>query len=198
MPCDATRGSSTTANRIGAVRRNTSQPASACFMSQPGSSVDTAWPCAPTMAGRKGPALFRYGRLIVPVVAVTIALPLATLAQGTPETTPATGCPFPPISIELLRKIRDGVAENPPPTPTTAADGYSSSRTHLIQFPPPRRAARCCDSRVDRDIPRCLRDVPGSWRYPDDLWRLDRGFHPSHDRRQSRVRRSFDLGYGVG
>lgn len=77
-------------------------------------------------------------RLFVSLMAaMSILAPLSSAARGTPEATPTVTCAFPPISIELLREIRDDIAANPPPTPTTAAEGYSSSRTHLIQFPPP-------------------------------------------------------------
>jgi hypothetical protein len=89
------------------------------------------------MDARKGHAVFRIGRLVVSIVVMAIALPLASSAQGTPEAMPEVGCAFPPISIELLREIRDDVAENSPPTPTVYADGSWSSRMHTMPFPPP-------------------------------------------------------------
>ena len=69
--------------------------------------------------------------------ALVIAAPLSSLAQGTPEATPAPTCVFPPISIDLLHEIRDDIAENPPPTPTPPVVGITSDRTHLLNFPPP-------------------------------------------------------------
>ena len=89
------------------------------------------------MALRKGNVVIRTRCLVVLVVAMAIAGPHAVSAKGTPVATPASECVFPPISIELLREIRDDVAENPPPTPTVYADGSWSSRMHTMPFPPP-------------------------------------------------------------
>jgi hypothetical protein len=68
---------------------------------------------------------------------VLISAPLSSSAQVTPEAPPAPTCVFPPISIDLLREIRDDIAENPPPTPTPPVVGVTSDRTHLMNFPPP-------------------------------------------------------------
>jgi hypothetical protein len=68
---------------------------------------------------------------------VVISAPLSSSAQGTPEATPAPTCVFPPISIDLLREIRDDIAENPPPTPTPPLIGITSELMHILPFPPP-------------------------------------------------------------
>ena len=76
------------------------------------------------------------GSIALLVLLVVSLVPLSVLADATPEATPAESCIFPPISIDLLREFRDEIAANPPPTPTPEAN-YSSSRSHLMPFPPP-------------------------------------------------------------
>ena len=70
------------------------------------------------------------------VLLLVALVPLSALADATPEATPAEICVFPPISIDLLREIRNEIAANPPPTPTPEAR-LQSPRTHLMPFPPP-------------------------------------------------------------
>jgi hypothetical protein len=78
---------------------------------------------------------FRIIALIGLLLAIAL-MPISALADATPQATPADRCAFPPISIDLLREMRDEIAANPPPTPTPEAN-YSSSRSHLMPFPPP-------------------------------------------------------------
>src|SRR6185436_5177018 len=75
-------------------------------------------------------------RLLFAMLVIVAIAPLTVVADATPAATPTVACAFPPISIDLLREMRDEIAANPPPTPTPEAN-YSSPRTHLMPFPPP-------------------------------------------------------------
>jgi hypothetical protein len=96
-----------------------------------------ALPCIATIRALKGHDVSWIRYLAVLFTMVLISAPLSSSAQGTPEATPAPTCVFPPISIDLLREIRDDIAENPPPTPTPPLMGITSDHTHLLNFPPP-------------------------------------------------------------
>ena len=77
-------------------------------------------------------------RLLFAMLAIVIAVaPITVVADATPEATPTAACVFPPISIDLLREIRDEIVANPsPPRPSRKPDTYRS-RTHRMPFPPP-------------------------------------------------------------
>lgn len=81
-------------------------------------------------------ARFRLLPVLI-VVLLAFMTPASTIAAGTPDATPAATCAFEPISLDLLREMRDEIAENPPVTATPPVVGVSSDRTHLLDFPPP-------------------------------------------------------------
>jgi hypothetical protein len=114
---------------------------------------------------------FRGSILLFVLLVVSLA-PLSVRADATPQATPAGSCDFPPISVDLLREMRDEIAANPPPTPTPEAN-YSSSRSHLMPFPPPpgepidEATAESIRSFLS-DYAECLRTAPlvstyGAW-----------------------------------
>jgi hypothetical protein len=119
------------------------------------------------------------------VLLVVSLAPLSVRADATPQATPAESCDFPPISVDLLREMRDEIAANPPPTPTPEAN-YSSSRSHLMPFPPP-PGEPIDDATVDSirsflsDYAECLRiggllSIYGAW--TEDQIRRSLGSNP--------------------
>ena len=94
--------------------------------------------CDATIGALKGDNVITARTLVIFAAALMLpAAPFSTSAYGTPEASPTASCAFSPIDVELLREIRDDIAENPPPTPTPPEVGFTSPRTQLMSFPPP-------------------------------------------------------------
>ena len=76
-------------------------------------------------------------RLLFATLVIVAVAPITVVADATPGATPTAACAFPPISIDLLREIRDDATEHPIPTPTMPVRGTWSSELHRMPFPPP-------------------------------------------------------------
>src|SRR6476659_5312956 len=76
-------------------------------------------------------------RLLFATLVIVAVAPITVVADSTPGATPTAACAFPPISIELLREIRDDATEHPIPTPTMPVREPWSSELHRMPFPPP-------------------------------------------------------------
>ncbi len=112
-------------------------------------------------------------RLLFAMLAIVAVAPITVVADATPVATPTAACAFPPISIDLLREIRDEIVANPPPTPTIPEPNYFIVPHASHALPPARRRPhRRPDCRFGSAVPgrlcrlragRRLASLYGAW-----------------------------------